>query len=59
MGVLALFEGVPGVGELAPISLLLVAKLASSVAISISTTTPATAMRTAAAGSSCPTLLAN
>ena len=59
MGVLALFKGVRGVGELAPISLLLVVKLASSVTTSISTTTPAIAMWTAAAGSSYPTLLAD
>ena len=57
--ILVLFKGDSGVGELAPILLLLVAKSASLITISISTTTLAITMRTTTAGSSYPTLLAN
>ena len=56
--ILVLFKGVSSVGELATILILLVAKLASAVTISIFTTILAIAMWTAAADFSYFTLLA-
>ena len=59
IGVLLSLELVPGEWERAPESVSLTTKPASAISTSTSTTAPATAMRTAAAGSSRPPLSAN